>query len=288
MANETEGVIYHYCSMEALLGIVQSRTIWMTNIFYLNDDEEHYHLRRMVLSLLEEEGEELSKWAERLTHYFDLLKEKVRPEGITNVYCTCFSEDWDSLSQWRAYADDGRGVAIGFDREYFSQLVAKMPNALEMANVTYDQEEQYRIVEAILGVQPNAGEIVVEKGTDLPRLFAEFLAQATAAQISRAAARCKTRAFREEREVRVIYHGPLPPEIAEDVGPLKVRASQGLLIPYHALRLDPEAKPCPIREVAFGPRNMMHLNVDSLSVLLGSAGFALEGIGLRKSEASYR
>ncbi|WP_416152053.1 DUF2971 domain-containing protein [Pseudomonas sp. Bout1] len=28
---------------------------------------------------------------------------------------TCFSKAGDVLSQWRAYADDGQGYAIGFD-----------------------------------------------------------------------------------------------------------------------------------------------------------------------------
>ena len=39
-------------------------------------------------------------------------------EDETDVYCFCMSELPDSLGQWRAYADDGRGVAIGFSREF--------------------------------------------------------------------------------------------------------------------------------------------------------------------------
>ena len=32
-------------------------------------------------------------------------------------YCICFSSERDKLSQWRGYADDGKGVCIGFDRK---------------------------------------------------------------------------------------------------------------------------------------------------------------------------
>jgi len=35
--------------------------------------------------------------------------------GAPAAYIACFSEKGDLLSQWRAYADDGEGVAIGFD-----------------------------------------------------------------------------------------------------------------------------------------------------------------------------
>jgi hypothetical protein len=31
------------------------------------------------------------------------------------MFLTCFSENGDLLSQWRAYGNNGDGVAIGFD-----------------------------------------------------------------------------------------------------------------------------------------------------------------------------
>ena len=30
----------------------------------------------------------------------------------------CFSKNGDLLSQWRAYAEDGKGFSIGFDSNY--------------------------------------------------------------------------------------------------------------------------------------------------------------------------
>jgi len=35
----------------------------------------------------------------------------------------CFSAADDLLSQWRAYADDGCGFAIGFNARYFEKLL---------------------------------------------------------------------------------------------------------------------------------------------------------------------
>ncbi|WP_353867109.1 DUF2971 domain-containing protein [uncultured Desulfovibrio sp.] len=37
--------------------------------------------------------------------------------NLTNKFICCLSEHGDILSQWRTYADDGRGFAIGFSVE---------------------------------------------------------------------------------------------------------------------------------------------------------------------------
>src|SRR5437868_13516061 len=41
-------------------------------------------------------------------HYQDASK-------CTRQFLACFSTSGDSLSQWRAYADDAQGFSIGFD-----------------------------------------------------------------------------------------------------------------------------------------------------------------------------
>ena len=34
----------------------------------------------------------------------------------------CFSESEDQLSQWRGYAQNGKGLAIGFDKRILEEL----------------------------------------------------------------------------------------------------------------------------------------------------------------------
>ena len=44
-------------------------------------------------------------------------------------FVSCFSADGDVLSQWRAYADDGHGFAIGFAPAEFAILQGEaIPN----------------------------------------------------------------------------------------------------------------------------------------------------------------
>ena len=59
-------------------------------------------------------------------------------------FICCFSADGDVLSQWRAYADDGVGVAIGFATHSLEKL-----NVRSVA-IDYDSESQVRHYSAIL------------------------------------------------------------------------------------------------------------------------------------------
>jgi Protein of unknown function (DUF2971) len=47
----------------------------------------------------------------------------VDPDAIEDrIFSTSFSEDGDELGQWRSYADDAKGMALGFDKESITML----------------------------------------------------------------------------------------------------------------------------------------------------------------------
>jgi len=45
--------LYHYTSQKGLLGILQSKKLWMTNILYLNDSSEFLYTVDLVKTELE-------------------------------------------------------------------------------------------------------------------------------------------------------------------------------------------------------------------------------------------
>ena len=53
----------------------------------------------------------------------DLLKEKSKK---IKRYICCFSGDGDLLSQWRAYADDGKGISIGFKKLQIKEFLKQV------------------------------------------------------------------------------------------------------------------------------------------------------------------
>lgn len=73
-----------------------------------------------------------------------MLKNKVMTsisQGDIATFVICFSENGDLLSQWRGYADNGRGVTIGFDYNTLQEYVKQNFGILELKNVVYISEE---------------------------------------------------------------------------------------------------------------------------------------------------
>ena len=126
-------VLYHYTTQEGLLGIVSSKEIWATHTQYLNDTREFHH----ALEILQQET----------TDQPVLRDEWYQIISGANVCVCSFSEDGDSLSQWRAYGGRASGFAIGFSGEYlrraFEQLGRLVP-------VIYEDDEQRSLIRTLL------------------------------------------------------------------------------------------------------------------------------------------
>jgi hypothetical protein len=107
--------LYHYTDGRGLLGIIGNRSMHFTDFRHLNDPSELTYgrelLEKIVISLPRD-----ANWHHRcfMTLLFPHLVAIMKSSGI-DLFVASFSTEKDDLSQWRAYADDGRGFAIGFD-----------------------------------------------------------------------------------------------------------------------------------------------------------------------------
>lgn len=133
-------ILYHYCSTEAFHSIVTTHSIRLSSLSLSNDSMEG----KMV-------AEALSRLAERdkcdqrtitlLQKQFEVYLKDVDGFGF------CLSKQRDQLSQWRGYADDATGVAIGFSQEYLELLQAYTCSdsvndpGFTLEKVVYDQKE---------------------------------------------------------------------------------------------------------------------------------------------------
>jgi hypothetical protein len=129
LVNKTEKILYHYTSLEGLLGILginssQPQSIWATNILYLNDASELNY----ALELLKEQICNFQKGPVNVLApggmFFQKLMELIEgenfiPTGPLGYYVCSFSQEEDLLSQWRGYCPKGIGVSLGFK---FSKL----------------------------------------------------------------------------------------------------------------------------------------------------------------------
>jgi Protein of unknown function (DUF2971) len=107
------GILYHYTGIEPFRSILESRKMRATRYDQMNDWSE----LQLGVQLLREAVESHQVPSEH-KEYKEFLLSAIHAygEGVLNVYALSFSEEADSLYQWRAYAPQG-GVAIGFDLE---------------------------------------------------------------------------------------------------------------------------------------------------------------------------
>jgi hypothetical protein len=189
-------LLFHYCSAQTLMAIIGSRNIRFSDINMMNDAAEF----RWGYSVFEEAATRLLKRKGIPEHYpvmpkvfFDAVDEVVhKTQVFAHPFVACFSLDGDSLEQWRAYGDDGRGFAVGFSAEKLAQL------PLTMFEVLYDAEQQVQEVTLLLRV-----------------LFDEYQKSAETKDLGEFRSLCgelgimfagyKHPAFRNEREVRCVH-----------------------------------------------------------------------------------
>lgn len=89
--------------------------------------------------------------------FFDqVLQEYQKRAPDLDAYIFCMSSSQqdagapqDILSQWRAYGQDGRGIAITLDTSQLSRLVSNVPG-LRINPVVYDAAAQQKFIDGIL------------------------------------------------------------------------------------------------------------------------------------------
>jgi hypothetical protein len=109
-------VIYHYTSMDALIKIVKSASIWATAFNYLNDVTEGEHFLRLVHTRSSELRND-----EKYARYLP-LPDSSSFQGFGH-FVASFCGYGDSLNHWRSYCASGNGVAIGFRSRCLEQAM---------------------------------------------------------------------------------------------------------------------------------------------------------------------
>lgn len=130
--------LFHYCSTNSFVEIIKSKKIRLSSLSHSNDYLEGKLISRVFERLCDRDS--LSPFIKR-----KLLDKLNELDGGIEGLAFCLSTEEDLLSQWRGYADDGRGVAIGFSRDAIesltrSNLVNQFP-LLQLEQVLYTDEE---------------------------------------------------------------------------------------------------------------------------------------------------
>jgi len=155
MEEQIPEILYHYCSVDTFLSIVQNKTLRLSEISKSNDSMECRWLEKEIFPRVF--GKEIDAFVKSLNENADPAKIREGGEKIFNypyvtkkfkldekfVLAICFSKQPDLLSQWRAYANDGMGVSIGFGADLFERNYNPSNfSYVNLRKVIYDQDAQ--------------------------------------------------------------------------------------------------------------------------------------------------
>jgi hypothetical protein len=117
-------ILYHYTDDAGLHGILESGTLWLSDIFGLNDPSELSHGVAPAITAIRERAEAGPGESQIFARKFESFYRTALQE-VGTFLVTCFSAAADDLGQWRAYAANGCGYALGFDAKKLVNLFMK-------------------------------------------------------------------------------------------------------------------------------------------------------------------
>ena len=214
----------------------------------------------------------------------------------------CLSEDGDLLSQWRGYAGNATGVAIGFSKEYLKRLAkgkrSQDNSGCILRQVEYDPsahearvEPTYRKVTQLF----EAGTLKAGQRLGLIQIGGLTQQEIVAAEIANRQQELvkvipsllslllqlfllKSPAFREEKEWRVLS---MLTTDGEDEDACSHRFVNNSIVPYLTVKLVEQS---PIIEVILGPKHGTPPKIVENFLKLNGYGL----LKVKRSEASYR
>jgi len=205
------------------------------------------------------------------------------------VFAACFSERADSLPQWRGYADDGLGYALGLS---LNNMPRPPRSVCRLVKIVYDAKLQRELVTQVF-VQGGAAvkwiddqKFAEEHELDLLQLVKVRVSSA----LSRLVSLFKNPAFEYEQEWRYVVE----PRFTEDKPAhdgVSFRRSRFGVTPYFKLLFEPQLL---LAEVVLGPRTPEALAERAVIALLLAHKHLIQktprhaGVHIWRSEASYR
>ena len=162
-------LLYHYCDNKKMASIISSHTFRMSDIAKSNDYEEIQLFYPYIMTEIEHAYKnETFQLEYKNEKDFEALKKllyethrRINIEfdvGEMTSFVVCFCENGDALSQWRGYADGGKGGAIGFSLDELSKYCSSYGDVLQLVKVQYVSKRELN-------------DIIIEKAIDVLHKF---------------------------------------------------------------------------------------------------------------------
>ncbi len=115
--------LLHYTSEAALKSIIESECLWFGSLATMNDPMELMHGIKFIEEVLFDAAEGLELLAKEFVRLM-LAELDELVDRYSSVFVLSLTGVEPKLLHWRLYGDDGRGVALEFDKEHLLKLSA--------------------------------------------------------------------------------------------------------------------------------------------------------------------
>jgi len=205
-------VLFHYTNAVGMKGIINNRSFWSTDAYFLNDNIE---LKYGIKIILEKLKFYLNK--ENDESIIFLLNKLIEVTGVQNTYdtyITCFSEDDNLLNQWEKYAAQGKGYNLGihFSSDYDSRT--KTSHYLDnlstnyypvLRKVFYEIDEQYEIVDNYINTIIDGAKKALKRKNELYKYWGAPASLYAANILLEIIFSLKSPSYKDEKEWRLVY-----------------------------------------------------------------------------------
>jgi hypothetical protein len=283
--------LYHYTDGRGLKGILESETIWFTDYRHLNDPSELIHGIRVAKDVIRM----VAAGADgRVRLFLDMLADLFSLDNFSDTLeflIASFSRERDDLGQWRAYADNGRGYALGFAPVLFGIVEGPVHEPNEnvfVGSVLYETSDvstrHHQAVEKAASIFLQAADanflLMQDKAVGIP-FMREMANTVIASPLIWNCLTSKHPAYAHEQEMRMVILGMrdrLLPYVAT-----RIRGSE--FVPYIVHKM-PLRQPHSIVEIVVGPAAPADAE-RSVQMMLHSLG-ADPNLPIRRSDVPYR
>lgn len=261
------------------MSIVKNKELWLSRVDYTNDKYEMRYVNKRMRDIATELAGS-GKISEEQKE--DILLLYRDDDWYDKPFIGCFSKNGDNLNQWRLYADDAKGVSIGFS---VSQLILNN-NIVDSLSVLQKGYVGYKVEY----FDDAKKEIIKKEMVKRAKEFKEI--RMTIDDVIRFKQNdyVKSKDFKYEEEYRILYQpkqeiiekhkmklGVSTEFYKEENFDYRVRSSN--LVPYWKMPI----KGC-IAEVIIGAK--CDANPTDLQWFLYKYGF--EGVAVGESKVSYQ
>jgi hypothetical protein len=281
-ADTPKGSLYHYTTLSGLLGIVQSRKLWASDIRYMNDSAELRHSADLIRSEVQERITRKQGRPDLLGRFVDWVSYRITNGHL--LFGASFRSHGNLLSQWRGYSTHGKGVSLGFAADYITTCAEAQH--FQIGKCIYEPARQKRLIGQVLDALEALVERQLTGQESRERLFAVYgqVFDQIETDLLRIAAILKHPSFREEKEWRIVspvYTGGADRTIL-------FREANAMLVPYVEFDLVPEGHgPPQLDHVFVGPSPQSNISVNSVQMFL-SKNDIIPSRGIEYCQIPYR